>query len=953
MRLAPALPILLALVAVPAAAGPGFWTSTGPDGGWAARVQVDPSDPAWVYVATFGGLYRSQDGGLNYTRIENGLSRNSLGRIPFAIDRQQPQRLWAVSATGGFAVSTDRGASWSATGYTLPATDCVQHITDGAGPQEVFIATCGGSVLRSTDGGASFVAPTTLPTGSAGALWLAQDSADPNRLLAAIISFPASAGAVWRSTDRGATWTVATGSTTTNFCTRVAWAGAGIAYAACGDGFLKSTDAGATWSLVANVPFVDAIVVSPANPNVVFASGVGAMRLDIAGNSATVTPLDAGLQPIPSYGRPVSGEDLAIHPSFPGTAGLWLASVAGFYRSSDAGATWVPSQVGLRAQVVRAIAPHPAPAVSAASRRILAGVFHDTSANFPLFRSDDNGATWSTNPSAGPRAAGLRAIAIDPTTTGAVASTRVYAAGLAQADPVSGLNGGLFRSLDGGATWATIDDGLPATGTPPNRRIGVVRAIVLDPRSCATPPASGPCTSGPLRTAYAGGSGRSRVAPAPAGRGWRVLKTTNLDAPGGPTWTDIDGLPQPTANETLLVLALAIDPVTPQTVYAATYITLLGGATTPTQPNGVFKSTDGGATWSNATNGLPRLLGSATTAWDVVALAHHPTTSGTLWAVATPLGDSASPAASRIYKSTDGAATWTRADTGIPANADLRALIVDPAAPDVLYAGGIGSPGNPGGVFRSDDGGATWRSISIGLPSAAVLTLALDPVDRSVLHAGTSSSIWSLTQLPDADGDGAPDAQENAAPNGGDGNGDGAPDALQGDVGSTIVLDNRPPRRGSGPCNGGFTTDVVAGTCPRAYDVSGIDAARFGRDPIAGASGRAYAYPLGLLRIELPGCSSAEVAVTFHAAGDDPAACPDFSDSQWSFRYFGPQQPGVDATLGWHAFAARATRTGARTWRLRLDANQFGSYRPAGEGILFIGGPALDGDRVFRDGFED
>ncbi len=146
---------------------------------------------------------------------------------------------------------------------------------------------------------------------------------------------------------------------------------------------------------------------------------------------------------------------------------------------------------------------------------------------------------------------------------------------------------------------------------------------------------------------------------------------------------------------------------------------------------------------------------------------------------------------------------------------------------------------------------------------------------------------------------------------------------------------------------------MVAGTCPRAYDVSGIDAARFGRDPIAGASGRAYAYPLGLLRIELPGCSSAEVAVTFHAAGDDPAACPDFSDSQWSFRYFGPQQPGVDATLGWHAFAARATRTGARTWRLRLDANQFGSYRPAGEGILFIGGPALDGDRVFRDGFED
>lgn len=957
MRLRLVTVLLLACSTAPAGAGVGVWTGSGPNGGWAEDIEVDPGNPARVYVSSYGGLYRTLDNGASFQLIENGLARRSLGRLPFAIDRASPQRLWAASATGGFFVSTDGGDNWGPSGYLLAAPDCIATVLDGAGTDEVFISSCNGALLRSANAGANFVAATSQPAGSFGVMAMAQDPSNPSRLLAAMSDFASGGGTVWRSIDRGVTWTAAAGVPATGLCFDVAWGAGGVAYAACDSGFFRTPDGGATWLAIANVPFVEAMVVSPANADVVYATGEGVFRIDVAGSSASITALNTGLQPQPGYGGPVEGHGLALHPSFPAPQGLWLASVAGVYRSLDGGATWLARNNGMRANVVRAIAPNPNPSVPAANRRVLAGVFNAVSPHVPLFLSTDNALNWDASAISGLQAAGLRAIVADPTTAATVAGTRVYAIGRALFDPVLGINGGLYRSLDGGETWATIEGGLPATGLPPNRGAGIGRALVLDPRSCAAPPASGPCTTGPLRVAYAAGSGRPRVAPAPVGRGWRVMKTTNLDAAGGPTWVDVDGLPQPTSSDTPLAVALAIDPVNTQTVYVSTYQNRFPAVGTPTLPNGVFKSVDGGLTWTNASTGLPRLLGSATTSWDVMALAHHPTTSGILWAAATPLGDSSQPAASRIYKTTDGAATWVRSDTGIPSDVDLRALIVDPGAPDVLYAGGIGSAGNPGGVYRSSDGGATWRSISIGLPSAAVLALALDPVNANLLHAGTASGVWSLTQTADTDGDGAPNAQENNAPNAGDGNGDGTADSIQGDVGSTIVLFRAPqqgPRAPAGVvgCTGGFTTDVIGTTCPQAVDVSGLEAARFGRDFIAGGAGRAWQYPLDLVRFQLPNCAGAEVEVTFHLAGSDPRVCPDFTDDQWRFRFYGPAQPGVDASVGWHDFSSRATRVGPRKWRLRLDANQFGSYRPVSDSILFIGGPALNGERLFGDGFE-
>jgi hypothetical protein len=147
-----------------------------------------------------------------------------------------------------------------------------------------------------------------------------------------------------------------------------------------------------------------------------------------------------------------------------------------------------------------------------------------------------------------------------------------------------------------------------------------------------------------------------------------------------------------------------------------------------------------------------------------------------------------------------------------------------------------------------------------------------------------------------------------------------------------------------------FTIDVLGATCTRANDVAGSVAADKGRDYISGTSGRTFEYPRDLVRFELPQCASAQIDVIF--PNISAGGLPDFNDNQWSFRIYGPSTPGVDATIGWYDLGARAQRISGNRWRLSLDANQFGSFRPIGNAILFQGGPAFNEERVFRNGFE-
>ncbi|KAF0218425.1 MAG: hypothetical protein FD174_2886 [Geobacteraceae bacterium] len=154
-----------------------------------------------------------------------------------------------------------------------------------------------------------------------------------------------------------------------------------------------------------------------------------------------------------------------------------------------------------------------------------------------------------------------------------------------------------------------------------------------------------------------------------------------------------------------VVLSLAIDPVSPSTVYAGT------------DGNGVFKSTDSGGSWSPANAGIPNQT--------VYSLAMDPASPATLYA-----GTNGG-----LFKSNDGGLSWNPASSGLTDPA-VRSLVIDPTSSATLYAG------TDGGVFKSTDSGGSWSPVNTGLANLYVRTLAVDRLAPSTLYAGTNGGIF-------------------------------------------------------------------------------------------------------------------------------------------------------------------------------------------------------------------
>lgn len=1005
----------LMLLASTVHAGNGIWTSNGPDGGTVYEVRFDPNVPTTVYATTRGGFFRSEDGGISWNASNDGLV--DVTNNPLVVDAEAPGHLYVFDFGNRLYKSTDSGLSWNPTGFVLPTGLYPWFAVDEPGTTGRFFITLSNGtatppasplLLKTSDGGISFSTPGSgLP--NTGFYGLAIEPGSPNRLIVGVESNDGTSPALYRSLDGGSSWSAVGPNASYSYDISL---GAGsfpnrTLYASIDGQLHKSSDSGATWTATGMEAMQ--ILAHPTAPATVFFSdetmSTGPQVSNDSG--ATSTAITAGLTSNPTY---VDGSGKAaivqpfmfnFSPGFPapGTA-LWLSTLGdGLFRSIDGGATWASSHVGLRASNIRALAVHPNALTigsGGAGKYLFAG-FGDAFYSSPaMYRSVDTGNNWSVLNS-GLRASQIRALAFDPTTAGVgsasppppINSATIYATGRSS---VAGFpanryrNAGLYKSTNGGLTWNVIDGGIPRFGTAPNdySDLGTVRGLALDPRSCASPPPAGPCTSGPLQRLLATADGyrnptvvtvdtgvtpnikRSRITYS-----HKIISTNNA----GTTWSALDtagnGLPErwtgsscpvstsgtnppctgPSTPERQLasLLPVAISPQNGNLLYVGSYIGTNGLSPTSLDPvTGVFKSTNGGVTWVQVSNGLPKQLGKTNVVHDILSMAMHPTNDQILWVTTV---DFAVPNSGTIYKTVDGGATWTESGEGLRGNADIRAIAIDASdlSGNTLYASGSGTPANPGAVYKSENGGSTWRSISVGLPADSGLALAVDPFNFNVIHAGTNTGVWSLTQVPDADGDGVPDGTENNAPNGGDGNTDGISDGLQRDVGSTVIVIRQP-----GGAGGFFTSDIQTalstpsgpGGCQQAVDVQAQPASQFGRDYVP-ESTRFYKYPRDVARFEVLACSRAIVDITFHNANFA-------TEYGWSFRFFGPLSPGDDDSLRWSDIAARAKRISGSpaTWRLTLDANQFGSYRPVNDAIMFVGGPACYDDRLFRDSLE-
>ncbi len=229
--------------------------------------------------------------------------------------------------------------------------------------------------------------------------------------------------------------------------------------------------------------------------------------------------------------------------------------------------------------------------------------------------------------------------------------------------------GGVWKTTDAGANWKPIFDSQPVSS------IGAVAVAPSDPKVIYV--GSG---EGALRGNITWGNGVYR------------------SGDGGKTWTHV-GL-----EDTRQIGALIIDPKNPDHVLVAA----LGHAFGPNAERGVFRTTDGGRTWKKV------LYRDENTG--AVDITYDPTDPkivyAALWQVRRqPWGFASGGPGSGLFRSTDGGETWTELKghglpTGILGRIDVS---VSAANPKRIFAM---VEARDGGLYRSDDGGTNWSLVS-------------------------------------------------------------------------------------------------------------------------------------------------------------------------------------------------------------------------------------------------
>jgi photosystem II stability/assembly factor-like uncharacterized protein len=634
---------VLALTGAPPASAAPRWIPIGPEGGTVPTLVIDPATPGTVYAGTDGGgVWKSVDGGASWSWSSLGM-----GNVPvhaLALDPRISSTLYAATDFG-FAKSVDGGATWAAKNDGIPAADrrLVQLAVDPRRSGVIYAASPFG-LVKSVDGGESWQS-LSGPFHAVNLLAL-----DPVRTATL---YAATDLGLYKSTDGGATWSatgplpVETGLTALRAAPGVVYA-AVLSFAPDQSVLFASRNGGASWSRIGRGlegRVVHALAVSPRTGALYAGTPEGIFRgLD---GGATFQPVGPGgtflsfaLAPGGRRGDTVyaGAQDLAV------------------YKSVDGGRSWQTASTRLLATEVVGLALGPAPASATLA------TLYAASPGGQIWRSADAGRSFAVEsplPLSLPLSY-LGALAVDPSQP-----EIVYA----------GLLGLVARSANGGGVWRRKTGG-GALGKMSTR------VVLVDPQD--------------PRTIYAAG------APYTAhGDGCQTWKSTD----SGTGWTCIP----------LHFFDLVLDPSSPETLYGST-----GDA--------VRKSTDGGATWSHASGGLGGV--------SVRELAIAPSSPGTLYAIT----------AAGIAKTADGGAHWTLAgDQGLPVGFpySLTHIAVDPVDPQVVYVVDdfVGNPlldPSRARVYRSIDGAATWSLLSDGLPRVTGTSrLVTDPRHPGVLYLGT------------------------------------------------------------------------------------------------------------------------------------------------------------------------------------------------------------------------
>ncbi len=273
----------------------------------------------------------------------------------------------------------------------------------------------------------------------------------------------------------------------------------------------------------------------------------------------------------------------------------------------------------------------------------------------------------------------------------------------------SGWGNGVYRSEDGGASWAHV-------GLAESRAIARIVVHPQDPK-----------------TAWVAVAGHLWV---PGGaRG--VFKTSD----GGATWKAVLTAPAP-YGERVGGGDVALDPGNPNVVYASLYArrrtpwSFSSGpmATDGKDLGGIFKSEDGGATWRKLDKGLPGLTGR-------IGLAVFPKNPKVLYAMVeshldgTSGIDTLESKRGGVFRSDDGGGTWVRTSSLAPRPFYFSQVRVDPENDQKVYVLGYA-------LHVSEDGGRSFREDRFSKVHPDVHALAIDSRNPKRLLLGTDGGAY-------------------------------------------------------------------------------------------------------------------------------------------------------------------------------------------------------------------
>ena len=643
-----------------------------------------------------------------------------------------PERIFAGAAGGGVWRSNDAGQSWQACWSDQDILNIGSITVDQKNPDTIYVGT--GEANLSSD---SYPGVGLYKSVDAGQTWQLLAAADrtgiPKRIgviainpfdskhliiggvgLAEVSVTGKDLGGMYVSFDAGVTWQRQTFISSQNYwCHSIVFDPktknriyATFTEQGARSGIWRSVDGGKKWEhLTKNLPDSPlfgrtSLAISPSKPDVLYAFAkneatgdkdllLGLFRSTNGGDSWK----DIQGTHFKGEGQISYGNSIVVHPADPNHV---ICGGVDLHRTKDGGKTWK--------KITHWDAEHKDPTYAHADHHALvmpaaaAGRVYD--GNDGGVDVSENGGTSSTNRS------------------NSLAVTMFYDMDVAQTDPLV-FGGGAqdngtvatrhglandFVSIDSGdGGWNIFDpkDAGHVYTSAYNLLIQRYHGLDDDPVDVSPPAppheqnsvwmcfiAMDPVDSNTLFTGST-----------------RVWKTTN----DGHTWTPVSS-----SLDDSPISAIEIATANRKRIYVGT------------ENGGLFRSSDGGATWS------PNISSSVLPGHTITRIESHLNDANLLYVTVANFGHA------HLFRSHDGGLTWEDADKGQLPDVPHHAVLIRPDELDKVYVG------NDAGVFVLDVVAGMWTNLTKNLPNAMVIDLVFQENDKALFAATYGRSIWRI-----------------------------------------------------------------------------------------------------------------------------------------------------------------------------------------------------------------